>query len=236
MKMKRILNEWRRFALKEGRVLQDERLGAPDGWFNEWNGSLGNIDYRPEWREKLRTDYADLIGFLKSAIADPETEKQDRKEYKQALAAIISGFAYYTVDPEMQGMAPPFEDVVRLKLQMYFDDPNIPQEHKDFFAANYERIMDFGLQSMAPNRQIYGKKKGYSGNTAFMGSMDDWFMFGDGFRETRRIMDDFFSGMERPEGTEAPEEKNLEDGSPEFQDELQKRADFFNRFFDDLNK
>jgi hypothetical protein len=232
--MKKILNEWRRFVLKEGLTLQDERLGAPAGWFSEWNGALGNIDYKPEWRQKLASEYSDVQKELKKIIMDPSLDKAEKREYQRALGALISGFAYYSRDPRLNQVMPPFEEIVELKLKMYFDDPNISQENKDFFAANYERIMDYGVQSMAPNRQIHGTRKAFSGNTAFMGSMDDWYMFGDGISETRKVMDNFFMGMDRPEGTEAPEERNLADGSPEFQDELSQRAAMMNAFFDNL--
>ena len=120
-----------------------------------------------------------------------------------------------------------------LGIIKYFS--NIPQENKDFFAANYERIMDYGLETMAPNRQIHGKRGSFSGNTAFYGSMDDWYMFGDGFMETRRVMDDYFSSMDRPDATPPPEmDEPVE--SEETSRKLQDKADFLNDFFDRFYK
>ena len=233
--MKKILKEWRKFALNEGMTLQDQQLGAPDSWFSEWNEALGNIDYHPSWREKLKNEYSSFIGSLMEMINDPNTEKEDRKEYQRLVGTINSGFAYYSSDPEMQGLTPPFEEIVRIKLDIYFGSSNISQENKDFFAANYERIMDYGLETMAPNRQIHGKRGSFSGNTAFYGSMDDWYMFGDGFMETRRIMDDYFSSMDRPDATPPPEISEPAE-SEETSRKLQDKADFLNDFFDKYYK
>lgn len=231
MKMKKILKEWRKFVITEGRTLQDQQMGAPDGWFSEWNEALGNIDYQPSWREKLKNEYGGFIDSLMDMINDPNTEKEDKKDYQRLVGTINSGFAFYSNDPEMQGLAPPFEDIVRIKLDIYFNSPNISQENKDFFAGNYERIMDYGLETMAPNRQTHGPRSSFQGDTAFYGSMDDWYMFGDGFMETRRIMDDYFSSMDRPDPTEPPDMSEPPE-SEETSRNLQDKADFLNDFFD----
>ena len=148
MKMKKILKEWRKFVIKEGLTLQDQQLGAPDNWFSEWNEALGNIDYHPMWREKLENEYSSFIDSLMEMINDPNTEKEDRKEYQKIVGTINSGFAYYSTDPDMMGLAPPFDEIVKIKLDIYFQSSNISQENKDFFAGNYERIMDYGLETM----------------------------------------------------------------------------------------
>ena len=230
MKLKlKILKENKK-QINEGMTLQDQQLGAPDSWFSQWNEALGNIDYHPTWREKLKNEYSGFINSLMEMINDPNTEKEDRKEYQRLVGTINSGFAYYSTDPDMLGLAPPFDEIVRIKLDIYFQSPNISQENKDFFAGNYERIMDYGLQTMAPNRQIHGKRGYFSGNTAFYGSMDDWYMFGDGFMETRRIMDDYFSAMDRPDPTEPPAMEEPPE-SEETSRKLQDKADFLNDFF-----
>lgn len=230
MKLKlKILKENKK-KINEGITRQDQQLGSPDGWFSEWNEALGNIDYNMAWREKLKNEYSGFIDSLMGMINDPNTEKEDRKEYQRLVGTINSGFAYYSTDPDMLGLAPPFDDIVRIKLDIYFQSPNISQENKDFFAGNYERIMDYGLQTMAPNRQIHGKRGSFSGNTAFYGSMDDWYMFGDGFMETRRIMDDYFSAMDRPDPTEPPAMEEPQE-SEEVRQKLQDKADFLNDFF-----
>ena len=156
--MKKILKEWRKFTLNEGLTLQDEVLGAPDGWFSEWNNALGNIDYHPMWQEKLKNEYSGFIESLMQMIKDPDTQDEDRKEYERLVGTINSGFAYYSTDPDMLGLSPPFDEIVKIKLDIYFQSPNISQKNKDFFAGNYERIMDYGLQTMAPNRQKHGKR------------------------------------------------------------------------------
>mgnify|MGYP004205841837 CR=1 FL=1 len=230
MKLKlKILKENKK-KINEGMTLQDQQLGAPDSWFSKWNEALGNIDYHPMWREKLKNEYSGFINSLMGMISDPNTEKEDRKEYQRLVGTINSGFAYYSNDPEMQGLTPPFEEIVRIKLDIYFQSSNISQDNKDFFAGNYERIMDYGLETMAPNRQTHGPRASFGGNTAFYGSMDDWYMFGDGFMETRRIMDDYFSAMDRPDPTEPPAMEEPPE-SEEVSRKLQDKADFLNDFF-----
>ena len=130
--MKKILKEWRKFTLNEGVTLQDQQLGAPDNWFSEWNYTLGVIDYHPIWRKKLKNEYSGFINSLMEMINDPNTKKEDRKEYQRLVGTINSGFAYYSTDPDMLGLTPPFDEIVRIKLDIYFQAPNISQENKDF--------------------------------------------------------------------------------------------------------
>ena len=56
-------------------------------------------------------------------------------------------------------------------------------------------------------------------------------MFGDGFMETRRVMDDYFSNMDRPDPTEPPSTEETPE-SEEVRQKLQDKADFLNDFFD----
>ena len=75
MKLKlKILKENKK-QINEGMTLQDQQLGAPDGWFSEWKYTLGNIDYHPLWREKLKNEYSGFIDSLMEMIKDPNTEK-----------------------------------------------------------------------------------------------------------------------------------------------------------------
>ena len=235
MKMKKILKEWRKFTITEGVTMQDQQLGSPDGWFSEWNNTLGSISSHPVWREKLKTEYGSFVQSLMDMINNPATMKGDKKEYGRLVSAINSGFAYHSSDSDMKGLTPPFDEVVKTKLSIYFDSPNISQEDKDFFAGNYDRIMDYGLETMAPNRQTRGPRASFNGNTAFYGSMDDWYMFGDGFLQTRRVMDDYFDKKDRPPAS-APPEINEPSESEETNRKMQDKADFLNSFFDRFNK
>lgn len=231
----KILKEWRKFVITEGVTMQDEQLGSPDGWFSEWNNTLGSLGAHPVWRKKLKTEYGSFVQSLMDMINDPKTMKGDKDEYEKLVRAINSGFAYYSNDPDMKGLTPPFDEVVKIKLDIYFDSPNISQEDKDFFAGNYERIMDYGLRTMAPNRQDRGPRASFKGNTAFYGSMDDWYMFGDGFLPTRRVMNDYFDKKDRPPESPPPE-INEPSESEETSRKLQDKADFLNSFFDRFNK
>ncbi len=230
--MKQILNEWKKFILKEGPTRQDQELGAPAGWFSVWNDHMGVIDFLPEYQTLLaqfKTEYDNLARMA----MDKNLPKEDMAAAAKAYSSMTSGFAYYSANPKIESLAIPMEDVVNTKLDFYFNDPNVPQEHKDFFSGNYERIMDYGKNTKMPNRLQRGTGPSYSGNTGFKGSVSDFYMFGDGIDQTRAIMDDYFSGKTRPDPTEPPEDLGIGKGSDEFEAAQKSKVDFYTRFFQD---
>lgn len=231
--MKQILNEWKKFVIKEGATNQDQELGAPYGWFSEWNTHMGIIDFLPEYRKKL-AEFAPQLEALEKMSRNKKLTEEEREEASKAYKSITSGWAYYSANPKIRNLSIPMEDIVNIKLNHYFNSPHVPQEHKDFFSGNYERIMDYGKATMMPNRATMGTGATYTGNTGFKGSVDDYYMFGDGFDKTRAIMDDFFQGFDRAEPTEMPAEREVDaDAQARGEERASEMADMFSRFFAD---
>ena len=231
---KKILNEWRKFALNEGATNQDQELGAPMGWFTEWNSHMGAIDFVPEYRELLQSQFGPQLQKLAKMSKDKTLPKEDRKDASRAYSSITSGFTYYSDNPVIQSLGPSMEQVVNIKLNYYFNDPQVSQENKDFFSGNYERIMDYGESTMMPNRAVWGTGAKYSGNTGFKGSVEDFYMFGDGFSKTRAIMDNFFQDFDRAEPTAFDPDREVDlDAQSRGEERASDMAANFARFFAD---
>ena len=96
--------------------------------------------------------------------------------------------------------------------------------------------MEFGKNNATPNR-AYAYTRGekvkqiYEGSLAFFGSATDWFAFGEGFNRTFKIMEDYFSGMELPDPTPAPEFEPPKPPSPEMEDRLAQMRAAMERFY-----
>jgi|SRR5210317_944113 len=230
--MKKILNEWRRFRLTEAQSNQDQELGAPDGWFETWNRHMGPIDFLPAYRKIMRPS----LRSLQRMKFNPDLTQAQKKEIDKIYSRVSSGFTFYSNDQFLAESVPSMEEIVNIKLNYYFEDPSVPQEHKDFFRDNYEAIMDYGETTMAPSRFVHGTGATFKGLTGFKGSMQDFYMFGGGFGATRQIMDSYFADMERGPSTINPQPVDLGRGSDEFEAEQREKADFFNSFFDDQEK
>ena len=231
--MKQILNEWKKFIIKEGATNQDQELGAPYGWFSEWNNHMGIIDFLPEYRKKLE-EFTPQLQELMQMSKNPDLPAEDREAAKKAYSSMTSGYTYYSVNPRIRNLTIPMEEIVNIKLNYYFNDPQVPQEQKDFFSGNYERIMDYGKATLMPNRATQGTGATYTGNTGFKGSVDDFYMFGDGIDRTRQIMDKYFEDFDRAAPTEAPsnEPQDIE-AHQRGEERASGMADMFSRFFAD---
>jgi hypothetical protein len=231
--MKKLLNEWRRFVIKEGATNQDQELGAPLGWFSEWNSHMGMIDYLPRYKKKLEEIKPELDTLL-DITKDESRSPRERSLASKAYRSINSGYAYYSKKPILPSLSVLMRDIVRIKLDNYFNDPNVPQDHKDFFSGNYERIMDYGEETMMPNLLRRGTGSSYNGLTGFKGSVQDFYMFGDGIKETRKIMDEYFKDFDRADPTEVPssEPKDVE-AHKRGEKRTADMADFFSRFYGD---
>lgn len=217
--MKKILKEWRKFTLNEtNQPFIDQQLGMPDSrWFEKWDRYMGHFDSNAE-----RNAWVDYVDANYGASLDELEEYYDPEEVQEIKSSVYSGFSYYTI--EYLGVVA-YKELITQKLNNYFSSDLVPQDHKDFFRDNYERIMDWGQEHTKPNR-AYAYKKGegkkvYDGDLAFFGSTTDWYAFGDGFNKTLKIMDDYFSGMERGEPTPPPE---FEEPKPP-SDAMQSRLD-----------
>ena len=225
MTMKKILNEWRKYSLNESnQPFIDQQLGAPDGWFGKWDGHLG-LFQTSQWMDYLKSNYPNLESQL--------LEYYEEEEVREIMKNLSGGFSFYAID--FLGTKA-FKDLIIMKLDSYLNSSEVPEEHKDFFKGNYERIMDFGRNNSSSNR-AYAYTKGekvkqiYEGPLAFFGSTTDWFAFGEGFNRTLSIMEDYFSGMELPDSTPAPETEPPKPPSEEMEDRLAAMKAAMERFY-----
>lgn len=193
--MKKILNEWRKFSLNEARRTRggiDDNLekytGAkvPDGWFNLFNRTIGDLTDRPEWSSQLKTPEAQ--SHLAS-IDDLAVE-----------SGIRSGLSFHIVEDE-SGLLPTFADLIRLKAQIYMN--TAPEDHVQFLKDNFDGIFSYANSSMSQNRGKHGTGATYSGNTAFHGSAIDYLMFGDLINKTESIFREVVQPVEK-EGGDLP--------------------------------
>ena len=223
--MKKILNEWRKYSLNESnQPFIDQQLGAPDGWFGKWDGHLG-LFQTSQWMDYLKSNYPNLESQL--------LEYYEEEEVQEIMKNLSGGFSFYAID--FLGTKA-FKDLMIMKLDSYLNASDVPEEHKDFFKGNYERIMDFGRNNSSSNR-AYAYTKGekvkqiYEGPLAFFGSTTDWFAFGEGFNRTLGIMEEYFSGMELPDSTPAPETEPPKPPSDEMEDRLAAMKAAMERFY-----
>jgi hypothetical protein len=195
MKMKKILNEWKRFTLNEARrrtgvddMLQ-QYLGVkvPDGWFNLFNRTVGDLTDRPEWFSQLQTE--EIQNYL-SSIEDGAVE-----------SGIRSGMSFHIIEDE-SGLLPTFADLIELKAQIYMN--TAPEDHIEFLKQNFDGIFKYAKSSMSQNRGKYGTGATYGGDTAFRGSAIDYLMFGDLISETEDIFRQVVQPVEKEDGNLPP--------------------------------
>jgi hypothetical protein len=194
MKMKKILNEWKKFTLNEARrggvddILQ-RYLGTkvPDGWFNLFNRTTGDLTDRREWFSQL--DTPEIKNYIDS-IENPDVQ-----------SGIRSGLSFHIIEDE-SGLLPSFADLIELKAQIYMN--TAPEDHVQFLKENFDGIFEYAKnQSMSQNRGVHGTGATYGGNTAFAGSAIDYLMFGDLISETEDIFRQVVQPIER-EGGDLP--------------------------------
>jgi hypothetical protein len=188
MKMKKILNEWRKYALNE--VNQpgiDKDLGAPKNWFGKWDEKMG-IHETNDWISYVKSAYPDLEQTIGAQVQNP-------KVIDKIINFINTGFSYYVV--KFLGKAE-YNNLVNRKLDAYFNSPAVPQEHKEWFKNNYGKVFDFGLETFSPtNTKVWhtGMRKPYDGYVAFYAMPTDFFMFGDGIMLTKELTDKYIKGL-----------------------------------------
>ena len=224
MTMKKILKEWKNFTLTEtNQPLVDQQLGAPEGWFGRWDDHLGLFQTK-EWMGYIKAKYPKLKESL--------SEYYDEEEVFEIFKSINGGLSFYTI--EYLG-AKAFKDLMNMKLDSYFNSTVVPDEQKNFFRDNFERIMEWGKENASPNRSSAYSKDGvkriYDGTVAFMATPTDWFAFGDGFNRTYKIMEDYISKMERGEPTPAPEFEEPKPPSDAMQDRLAQMKAAMEKFY-----
>jgi hypothetical protein len=226
--MKKILNEWKQYVIKEAnQPLIDEELGADfDGkWFGTFNFWLGLIQDKStenkKWQDHLRQNFPKL----KSNIV---SKAPSQKEAERAIKKITGGHSYY-VDKFLGQEAA--EALIVIKVNGYVE--NAPKDQVEFFLANMERILEYAGQSMS-NHSIAPTLVGFKARPT------DWWMFGGGFELTKQVFTSVKANYEElgslPGATE-PEEP--EAATPEQTVNHEKAmertsgmADFFSRFYD----
>lgn len=194
MKMKKILNEWKKFTLNEARrggvddkLQQNLGVKVPDGWFNLFNRTTGDLTDRREWFSQL--DTPEVKNYIDS-IENPATQ-----------SGIRSGLSFHIIEDE-SGLLPSFADLIELKAQIYMN--TAPEDHIQFLKENFDGIFQFAKNSMSQNRGKHGTGATYSGNTAFYGSAIDYLMFGDLIMETKDIFRQVVQPVEKEEGDLPP--------------------------------
>jgi len=193
--MKKILNEWKRFTLNEARRrggvddLLQNYLGVkvPDGWFNLFNRTTGDLTDRPEWSRQLDTE--EVKSYLAS-IDNPA-----------AQSGIRSGLSFHIIEDE-SGLLPSFADLIELKAQIYMN--TAPEDHIQFLKENFDGIFHYAKNSMSQNIGRHGTGATYSGDTAFRGSAIDYLMFGDLISETEDIFRQVVQPVEKEDGNLPP--------------------------------
>ena len=224
MTMKKILNEWRSYTITEtNQPLIDQQLGAPEGWFGTWDDHLG-IFQTQEWMDYVNNNYPNLESDL--------LDYYDKDEVFEIKKSLYGGLSFYTI--EYLGVTA-FRDLMKKKLDSYFNSPTVSEEHKAFFRDNFERIMDWGRTNAGANRAVAytkdGIKKIFDGTVSFMATPTDWYAFGDGFGKTYNIMEDMISKMQRGKPTPTPEFEPPKPPSPEMEDRLAQMRAAMERFY-----
>lgn len=189
MKMKKILNEWKKFTLNEARrggvddmLQQNLGVKVPDGWFNLFNRTTGDLTDRREWFSQI--DTPEVKNYIDS-IDNPAVQ-----------SGIRSGLSFHIIEDE-SGLLPSFADLIELKAQIYMN--TAPEDHIQFLKENFDGIFQFAKNSMSQNRGKHGTGATYSGNTAFRGSAIDYLMFGDLIMETEDIFRQVVQPVEKEE-------------------------------------
>jgi len=224
MKMKKILNEWKRFVINESnQPFIDKELGADfDGhWFGTFDEWLGVIQHHPtenkKWQVYLKQNFPKLQLHVKSKVSSDKKATMMTKK-------IIGGHSYY-VDKLLGPEAA--EALIVIKVDGYVE--NAPKDHVEFFLANMERILEYGGENTAEHSQ-------FSGDVAFFARPTDWWMFGDGFEKTKQVFTTVKANYEELgslPGASEPEAELPEPISDAADERTSGMADFFSKFYDD---
>lgn len=226
--MKQILNEWKKFIIKEvNQPFIDQELGADfnGAWFGTFDDYLGVIQGMPsykDWTSYLQSKYPSLEQDL---LEKAKNEKQGRTAYKK----IFGGHSYYVdrmLDPE------DLDKLYEIKVKGYIE--NAPKDQVEFFLANMERILEYAGDTMRPHNIA-------PTGVGFYGRPTDWFMFGDGFEKAKQAFSYAKANYGDLEGLPSettpaePEEATPEQAAAHERgmDRASGMADMFSRFFAD---
>jgi len=183
MKMKKILNEWKKFTVTESLDKSLEaalRVPVPKDFVKTLNEYTGEVTYYPEWVEFYSSKVLPNLANL------PRHANKPKEVESNALSGMSFDFA--------ASRNPTDREVIAKKIEIYL--AYAPEEHKEFFKKNFDAIMDFAKQTEDVTGAQYGTGSQYRGGTSFGGRMTDFYMYGRGFYITK----DEFEKALFPEG------------------------------------
>jgi hypothetical protein len=194
--MKKILNEWKRFILKETNQpgINDE-LGASESGFPQWWGNFddftGTLQGKPSYKKWLasisqiepgvKENLENEISSLQKQIKEQPTSdirslkrklRKVSKEWKHRFGGYCYGVNRYYSREEA-------EKLIKLKISDYVS--NAPEPEVEFLFANLDRFNELGDSTMVEHSEA-------STGVAFYGKPTDWWMFGDGWAATKEAL------------------------------------------------
>lgn len=251
--MKKILNEWKRFVLKEGnQPLLNELFGALEKGFpnffgnffqytsvlqgqeifKEWEGILGDTSTKQELEAMSRE--------LQQKIADAPDGSREQATLKAQNATVAKEYTHrfsgnsYGTNKYYPGKV---ESLIRLKIENYVN--LAPKEEVEFLFSNLERFVDLAKETKVPHSQA-------PSDVAFYATAGDWWMFGDGFSLTAKALQDAKKKFIKSQGKKyklppafTPKERDSKvQPDEEFEKDQQEKAanisDFFSKYADQL--
>ena len=251
--MNKILNEWKRFILKEGnQPLLNELFGALEkgfpnffgnffqytdvlqgqSIFKEWEAMLGDKETKQELaaitRELQQKEKDAPVGSREQSMLRAQV-KQASKEYTHRFGGNSYGVSKYYPKKKVEAL-------IRLKIQNYVN--LAPNEEVEFLFSNLERFVELAKETRVPHSQAPTE-------VAFYGTAGDWWMFGDGFGLTVEALQDAKKKFIKSQGKKyklppafTPKERNLKGGGEEFDKDQDEKAsnisDFFSKYADQL--
>ena len=212
--MKKILNEWRKFTLNEAQsgvndIMQqyfdyvvEADVEVPYRWFDGWGHKMEILESQTWWdyvatygdENKIKSD---ITAKLATMTFDGKQKKPTPKEIQRLYNYIRIGYGYYVY---LFLGKKAFEQLVREKIKAYMSAGNIKSEEKEFFQNYHQEIFDFGIDNMVPNNtKVWHDQmsQAYSGQVAFFGQINDFFMFGQGVELTKEIVNQFFGSVDK---------------------------------------
>lgn len=199
--------------------------GAPKGWYDKFRmfmGAFHNNEIRNEWNQYFSSKFPSFLPELQKSINDPSTPKGYKKEMEKVYRNITGGFSYYV--NKYFGPAET-KKLYKMKIEQYLK--SVPKEHVDYLLSNLDLLEAITLETKVPSPE-------FDGLTGLYAQIDDWFMFGDGFKIAMRAFREAekttpYDKFVAPEQQQAPVEHPA--SNPEMDSKLRSQADLINSFY-----
>ena len=155
MKMKKILNEWRKYSLKENKKHAfDIKMNAPPGWFDRFREAIDKYDH--SWTQEFKQKYAQEFAAIKP----------------KELTYPIDTIPYYAFRMFKHIGQQAAIELMERKLNAYLSTAQ--QGDLDWLRDNLDTFMRVAEETSANSPY-----EAYPGSSAFNGEIKDWFLFGD---------------------------------------------------------